>query len=208
MIKKPRFDTIDEDLITTEDIIVQSQETPNPHALKFIVNRPLKLEGKATFKVDSPRQGLKLIESVFEIKGTQQVYIQGSTLTFTHSGQLDNDDVRRHMESILKTRLPVHNPSFEMEDKTLPNQKSQPSLKKNTHGVLNEIEEILDRTIRPGLQADGGDLEIMSYKDNELCILYQGACGGCPSAMMGTLDAIQSILRHELNNSDLKVIPL
>jgi Fe-S cluster biogenesis protein NfuA len=43
---------------------------------------------------------------------------------------------------------------------------------------------------------------------NEIYILYQGACGGCPSAMMGTLDAIQSILQHELSNPEVSVIPI
>ena len=67
---------------------------------------------------------------------------------------------------------------------------------------------MLDRTIRPGLQADGGDVEVVSYKDDTISILYQGACGGCPSAMMGTLDAIQGILQQELGKPDLKVRPL
>ncbi|MEZ4871765.1 MAG: NifU family protein [Bdellovibrionales bacterium] len=66
----------------------------------------------------------------------------------------------------------------------------------------------MDRTIRPGLQADGGDLEILEFKDNEIKILYMGACGDCPSAMMGTLDAIQNILRHELGNDELRVRPV
>ena len=65
---------------------------------------------------------------------------------------------------------------------------------------MDRIEEILDRTVRPGLQADGGDIEIVEFTNDDLKILYQGACGGCPSAMMGTLDAIQGILRNELEN--------
>jgi Fe-S cluster biogenesis protein NfuA len=53
--------------------------------------------------------------------------------------------------------------------------------------------------VRPGLQADGGDLEVLELDGNILTIRYQGACGGCPSAMMGTLQAIESILREEFN---------
>jgi Fe-S cluster biogenesis protein NfuA len=53
--------------------------------------------------------------------------------------------------------------------------------------------------VRPGLQADGGDLEILELDGNILTIRYEGACGGCPSAMMGTLQAIEGILRTEFN---------
>ena len=38
--------------------------------------------------------------------------------------------------------------------------------------------------------------------------MYQGACGGCPSAMMGTLDAIEGILQNELKNPELRVRPI
>ncbi len=86
----------------------------------------------------------------------------------------------------------------------------KPKSEPKTHAdpVVTEIEEILDRTIRPGLQADGGDIEIVGFTNNELQIIYQGACGGCPSSMMGTLDAIQGILRQELNNDAITVMPV
>lgn len=186
-----------------KEILIRYQETPNPSALKFVVNKSLKEEGKATFKPDSDFQGLKLIESLFEIEGAQQVYIQGQTLTFTHLGVLENDEIRKRVESIVKTRWSVHDPKFHVGPKS-----RKVVDRSHINGELREIEEVLDRTIRPGLQADGGDIEVVSYENNEVRIIYQGACGGCPSAMMGTLDAIQSILGYELDNPELKVYPL
>lgn len=186
-----------------EETLVRYQETPNPKALKFIVNKPLKAEGKATFKPDSEFYGLKLIESMFEVEGARQVYIQGHTLTFTHSGVLGNDEIKKRVESIIKTRWPVHDPTFQVGEKS----HRAVNQTKGSEEIC-EIEEILNRTIRPGLQADGGDIEVISYENNEVRIIYQGACGGCPSAMMGTLDAIQSILGQELGNPELRVYPL
>ena len=63
--------------------------------------------------------------------------------------------------------------------------------------MLKVIEEILDRTISPGLQADGGDVQAISLEDDVLLVRYQGACGTCPSSTTGTLEAIKSILRNE-----------
>ena len=59
------------------------------------------------------------------------------------------------------------------------------------------MDAILDRTIRPSLQADGGDVELVDFEKNILTVQYQGACGGCPSSMTATLDAIRQILRDE-----------
>lgn len=184
-----------------DEVLVVAQDTPNPFAIKFIVNKPLKSHGKATFQSKEEAKGLPLVESLFDLPGVIQVYIQGNTLTLTHDGSLDNEQLKPSVSSVIRTRYPVHNVDFGE-----PPQKSSPS--RELPEELKKIDEILDRTVRPGLQADGGDIELIDYKDNVLRILYQGACGGCPSAMMGTLEAIQNILRHELKNPDLKVEPL
>ena len=71
---------------------------------------------------------------------------------------------------------------------------------------LQKIESILDQMIRSGLQADGGDIQVISYEDNTLTVRYEGACGSCPSAMTGTLYAIECILQEHF--PDIQVIPI
>lgn len=192
--------------LAAHDVMVRVQSTPNPNALKFVVNTQLKNEGKATFNDIHESSGLPLVESVFTIPGVKQVYLFQNTMTVTHTGDMDNDLLAQDVEAILKTRIPIHKSDFKAPDE-------QPKAveakdRSNLSDEMKQIEEILDRTIRPGLQSDGGDVEIISFKDNELRILYQGACGGCPSSMMGTLDAIQGILQHELANDQIRVVPI
>ena len=117
---------------------------------------------------------------------------------------IKEEEIEEQVTSIIRTRIAVHNPDFAMPEE----KKTTPQRKPSNDPLITKIEEILDRTVRPGLQADGGDLEVMSFDNNEVKISYQGACGGCPSAMTGTLSAIESILQHELNNPKLTVIPL
>ena len=69
---------------------------------------------------------------------------------------------------------------------------------------IKKIEDILNSTIRPHIQNDGGDLSIVSYENNVLTVSYKGACVGCPMATRGTLQAIQRILQEQFN-SDLTV---
>ena len=188
-----------------KDILVRALPTPNPYALKFIINQPLKREGKATFSSPIEAETLPLVRDLFGVAGVKQVYLFQNTVTITHNGALTDSELSEQVESVLKTRFSVHNPDFETAD--APAKKASAN-KVHVEPLLNEIEEILDRTVRPGLQADGGDIEVVDFSQNELQILYQGACGGCPSAMMGTLDAIQSILRQELNNELITVSPI
>lgn len=190
--------------ISSEDVLVRSQLTPNPHALKFIVNHPLKKEGKVTYRNLEEAANVTLVEDVFNLENVVQVFIFQNTITVTHNGEWDNSELKNFIEPIIKTRLPIHNPSFKTPEEVAAQNKLKN--RKELSPELQEIEEILDRTIRPGLQADGGDLTVTDYEHPELYIAFEGACGSCPSSLMGTLQAIQGILQNEFHE-DIQVIP-
>lgn len=191
--------------INVEDLLVRMQYTPNPMALKFVANHPFKLDGKATFNAAVEAEDLPLIRDLFGVEGIKQVYVFQNTITITHDGTLDEDQLCEQVTSVIRSRFGVHNPTF---GDTEPPAAFRMERQKHEDPVLEQIEEVLDRTIRPGLQADGGDVELVKLEGNDLYIFYQGACGGCPSSLMGTLDAIQGILRHEIQNDELSVIPV
>lgn len=62
---------------------------------------------------------------------------------------------------------------------------------------LAKIDNILSDTVRPFMKRDGGDLKLINLEGNVLTISYQGACGGCPHAKMGTLMAIEGALKEK-----------
>jgi len=189
--------------IDANDLLIRTLPTPNPFALKFVLNAPFKEEGKATFNSPAECEDLPLVRDLFAVEGVRQIHLFQNTLTVTHSGDFSNEDLDAQVSAVIRSRYAVHNPSFGEAPKAM-----RPHAELASTPELRAIEEILDRTIRPGLQADGGDVEVVGFDNNELRILYQGACGGCPSAAMGTLDAIQGILRNELGNEDLVVTPV
>lgn len=57
------------------------------------------------------------------------------------------------------------------------------------------IQEIIEREIRPGLQADGGDMELIDIDGNKVIIALRGMCTGC--VMSGvTISGVQQKLRE------------
>ncbi len=176
------------------DILVRTQATPNPLAMKFIVNAPIKIEGKVTFRTGEEAQKLRLAEDLFMVHGVEQLHMFENVVTVTHSADIDRNELIEQVSSVLQTRLPVHNPHFILDGEVQEKEKRE-----KRSPEIDQIEEILDRTIRPGLQADGGDIEILDFKDNVVTLSYEGACGSCPSSMYGTLEAIHSILQVEFH---------
>ncbi len=55
--------------------------------------------------------------------------------------------------------------------------------------------------IRPMLQADGGDLEVVSIEGADVTLRLKGACGGCPHATMTIKQGIQRILREQVDEN-------
>lgn len=173
------------------DILVRVLPTPNPNALKFVVNRDVKRVGKATFTRPSEATGLRLASDLFEIEGVRQLHFFENVITVTYAEEADIDTLRLEVTAVVQRDMPVHDADFLLEEerKTADRSKLPPEVQK--------IEAILDNTVRQYLQGDGGDLEVIALKGHTLEVRYQGACGTCPSSIAGTLEAIQGILRDQ-----------
>ena len=62
----------------------------------------------------------------------------------------------------------------------------------------NKVQEVLDK-VRPSLQADGGDCEIVNVReDNVIEVRFHGACGGCPMATLTLKAGIERVLKDEI----------
>ena len=68
------------------------------------------------------------------------------------------------------------------------------------------VEEIFDKQLRPYLQGDGGDVELVLVEGDKVVITYQGACGSCPSSAGGTLRGIERSLRQQVD-PNIVVVP-
>ncbi len=63
--------------------------------------------------------------------------------------------------------------------------------------MQDKVQSALDK-IRPALQADGGDVELIEVKDGIVKLKLQGACGGCPMASMTIKHGIEKILKERI----------
>jgi Fe-S cluster biogenesis protein NfuA len=59
------------------------------------------------------------------------------------------------------------------------------------------VESVLGR-VRPFLQADGGDIEVVGVDGNSVDVKLTGMCAGCPSAQMTLYLGVEGALRDEL----------
>ncbi len=64
--------------------------------------------------------------------------------------------------------------------------------------MQEKIEKALAK-VRPSLQADGGDVELIEVSDEGVVkVRLTGACGGCPMATMTLKAGIERVLKKEV----------
>jgi len=61
-----------------------------------------------------------------------------------------------------------------------------------------KVQEALNK-VRPLLQRDGGDVELVDVNSEGVVqVRLKGACGGCPAAAMTLKNGIEQVLKQEL----------
>ena len=55
--------------------------------------------------------------------------------------------------------------------------------------------EIALNSIRPALQADGGDIQLVSVEDGVVKVHLTGACGSCPMSQMTMTQGVEKAIR-------------
>jgi Fe-S cluster biogenesis protein NfuA len=175
------------------EIKTMIQSTPNPNALKFVLNVPVKTQGKVTYKNAGQCRHNPMAAALFAIPNITEVYFFDNYVTVTQDGNADWGQIEEQIKKVILKYAADHDPDFKVEED------KNPAIVVSDNPELVKINAILDNTIRPGLQMDGGDIQVVSLDGLNLTVNYQGACGSCPSSTMGTLKAIESILRDQYN---------
>lgn len=184
--------------------VLRTDPTPNPDALKFVLDGQLVSAGSRSFR-DRLLCEDPVAKALFDIEEVLSVFFVSNVATVTKDPFADWSLVVPRITQVLEelaapvepavARAPV-TPTFaeDGENRTDP----------EFHGRSYEekiafVNAIFDETVRPGLASDGGGLQLVEIVDKTVRIEYQGACGSCPSSTSGTLFFIENVLRSRVN---------
>lgn len=177
--------------------IVEIEPTPNPNAMKFVVDQPITM-GFVTHQFEDAEaaEDVPLAKQLFGMDHVISVYFADRWITVTQDGQADWAELLRELaDPIRAANREDASPDMEgvggddeiedgpgMDDPRIP-----------------QIEAVIEEHILPFLQGDGGGLRIVGLVEDELMIRYEGACGTCPASVTGTLMAIENLLQVEVD---------
>ena len=181
-------------------MLFRSEETPNPNAVKFILREAVSNGVARQYGSADLAENDALAKSLFDVGHVVSVFYMDRMITVEKDDEGDWDELLPALAVPIRAAEAVNGAAAAAAAVGGPI-----AAVASDDPRLLQINEILDEKVRPALMGDGGYLEIIGLSDHTLSIRYQGACGSCPSSLTGTLMAIESMLKQEVD-PELEVI--
>ena len=185
--------------------VLRVRETPNIHALQFVLNAHVLKIGKRNYVKPEDCAGDRMAEELLSLEFVKSAFVMENFVTVSKDPAVEWSEIKVQIWKIIDRFISY----YESTDKDKLDVKifKEQFLSLSHEDKLKAIEAVLDRSIRANLARDGGGVEVKGLEDNVILIHYEGACGSCVTAGTGTLQFIQQQVQHQLDSS-LEVKPV
>lgn len=184
--------------------VQRTDPTPNPDALKFILDEQLVAAGSRSFR-DRNLCEDPVAKALFEIEEVVSVFFVSNVATVAKDPFADWSVLAPRIVQVLESQTSaVEQPPPRVAPVAAPAttenvQLDERFLERSLEEQMAFVNAVFDESVRPGLAFDGGGLQLVEIVGKVVRIEYQGACGSCPSSTSGTLFYIEGVLRSRVH---------
>jgi Fe-S cluster biogenesis protein NfuA len=180
----------------TSPVTVYAESTPNPNAMKFVVNKRI-VNDIYEFKSIEDSSESPLAKSLFGFEFVNEVFFDFNFVSIIQKPGFKWEenvmDVREFIRSFIQDNNTI---VFEENIKKASKVKTDIPI----DDVSKEIIRIIDENIKPAVASDGGNILFESYETDtkKVNVILQGACSGCPSSTITLKSGIETMLKDML----------
>jgi Fe-S cluster biogenesis protein NfuA len=191
-----------------QPITVYGETTPNPSALKFVVNKML-TKTTVEFKNIDEAAASPLAQELFKFPYVKEIFIDENYISVTKYAVSEWQEITLELRTFIKQFIEnggtVLDESLIVAHKELENTKTENF--DNLDVTSQQIINILEEYVKPAVQADGGNIAFESYDEatKTAKVILQGACSGCPSSTFTLKSGIENMLKSMLNDDAITV---
>lgn len=180
---------------------IQTSDTPNPNAVKFIPGIPISPVQQYYFTSHEEAQSSFLARKLLNLNGVSSVFFGKDFITIVKDEGADWIVVK---SETITTIVDHFTSGLEVFEKSLQENmhKDDSHIDEDDQGVVpvTEIEKqifaIIEERVRPAVAMDGGDIIYKGFEDGVVKLKLRGACSGCPSSKITLKNGIESLLKH------------
>ncbi|CAK7234814.1 hypothetical protein SCUCBS95973_009061 [Sporothrix curviconia] len=203
-------------------IFIQTENTPNADAIKFLPNHQVLPDGIAAPFIEylSPRATIAppypspLAAQLMNVDGVTAVFYGSDFITVTKAQDANWAHIRPEVFALITEAITsgqqIVRPAAESaasssasaeagdnsNSAAAPAEVDSLEYDENDSEVVGMIKELLETRIRPAIQEDGGDIEFRGFEDGVVKLKLRGACRTCDSSTVTLKNGIESMLMH------------
>lgn len=178
-------------------IEIYTESTPNPKTLKFVLNFMI-LRGAILECTNLEETEFSpLAEELLQNEDIASVFITDNYITLTKTDTTDKEwfELGIEIKAFLKDyftqgKIAIYNTFVEKATK-----KQEVSTEKIA-AIVEQIEMLLEKYIKPAVASDGGNIAFSSFENGTVKVILQGSCSGCPSSTATLKNGIEALLKR------------
>ena len=175
-------------------MFIQTEDTPNPAALKFLPGKAVLESGVADFTSRDAAQRSPLARLLFEIDGVAGVFLGSDFVTVTKTGDKTWQVLKPMVLGAVMDHYTSGAPIMESGEAAAEDEEFRDE---GADGeVIAQIKELIDTRVRPAVAQDGGDIIYKGFKNGTVYLNLRGSCAGCPSSTATLKMGIENMLKH------------
>lgn len=180
------------------NMLIETQETPNPSTRKFLPGMPVMEAGSRDFPDAASATASPLAEALFATGEVDGVFFGSDFVSVTATPGVDwrglEVDVLQLLLDHFVSGAPLFRPGTAAGIMVEPDAgfTDDPA----DAEIVEQIKELLETRVRPAVAQDGGDIVYRGYKAGTLYLAMQGACAGCPSSAVTLKRGVENLIRH------------
>jgi len=191
-----------------QPITVYGETTPNPAALKFVVNKMLTKNAVEYKNIDQTASS-PLAKELFKFPYVKEIFIDENYISVTKYDVNSWDEITLELRTFIKQY--IENGGTVLDESLVNNTEKEEQIKNEEFDKLDvtsqQIINILEEYVKPAVAADGGNIAFDSFDEESriVKVVLQGACSGCPSSTFTLKSGIENMLKSMLNDDKIQV---
>lgn len=181
-------------------VTVYAEATPNPSVMKYVANKKLVVSSQEFKTIEDTETG-SLPRKLYTFPFVKELFVDENYISVTKHDIVEWQEITHEIRSFIKESIESGNEigisKYNVGTSIETNETNSLPKFDNLGEVSKKIVEILDEYIRPAVASDGGNIAFESYNEDtqEVNVILQGACSGCPSSTMTLKNGIETMLK-------------
>jgi Fe-S cluster biogenesis protein NfuA len=180
-------------------MLIETETTPNPAALKFLPGRKVMEAGTRDFATPEDAEASPLAEAIFSTGEVTGVFFGRDFISVTAAPGVDWRDLKGEVLGVLLDHFASDAPLFRAGTAAGIHIAADEAAIEDDPAdaeVIAQIRELIETRVRPAVAQDGGDIVYRGFKGGTVFLALHGACSGCPSSTMTLKNGIEGLLKH------------